>query len=106
MEELSHKYNTININTNINELICQTEVIQYFKNNRETAIELEMVIPQLSDINITRFEVIKKDQKIISQLLEKEKAKEKYNDTISTGNSSLISYNENNTTKICLGNLP
>ena len=106
MEELSQKYNTININTNINELICQTEVIQYFKNNRETAIELEMVIPQLSDINITRFEVIKKDQKIISQLLEKEKAKEKYNDTISTGNSSLISYNENNTTKICLGNLP
>ena len=106
MEELSHKYNTININTNINELICQTEVIQYFKNNRETAIELEMVIPQLSDINITRFEVIKKDQKIISQLLEKEKAKEKYNDTISTGNSSLISYNENDTTKICLGNLP
>ena len=73
MEELSQKYNTININTNINELICQTEVIQYFKNNRETAIELEMVIPQLSDINITRFEVIKKDQKIISQLLEKEK---------------------------------
>ena len=106
MEELSQKYNTININTNINELICQTEVIQYFKNSRETAIELEMVIPQLSDINITRFEVIKKDQKIISQLLEKEKAKEKYNDTISTGNSSLISYNENNTTKICLGNLP
>ena len=106
MEELSQKYNTININTNINELICQTEVIQYFKNNRETAIELEMVIPQLSDINITRFEVIKKDQKIISQLLEKEKAKEKYNDTISTGNSSLISYSENNTTKICLGNLP
>ena len=106
MEELSQKYNTININTNINELICQTEVIQYFKNNRETAIELEMVIPQLSDINITRFEVIKKDQKIISQLLEKEKAKEKYNDTISTGNSGLISYNENNTTKICLGNLP
>ena len=106
MEELSKKYNTININTHINELICQTEVIQYFKNSRETAIELEMVIPQLSDINITRFEIIKKDQKIISQLLEKEKAKEKYNDTISTGNSSLISYNENNTTKICLGNLP
>ena len=106
MEELSQKYNTININTHLNELICQTEVIQYFKNSRETAIELEMVIPQLSDINITRFEVIKKDQKIISQLLEKEKAKEKYNDTISTGNSSLISYNENNTTKICLGNLP
>ena len=106
MEELSQKYNTININTHINELICQTEVIQYFKNSRETAVELEMVIPQLSDINITRFEVIKKDQKIISQLLEKEKAKEKYNDTISTGNSSLISYNENNTTKICLGNLP
>ena len=106
MEELSHKYNTININTHINELICQTEVIQYFKNSRETAIELEMVIPQLSDINITRFEVIKKDQKIISQLLEKEKAKEKYNDTISTGNSSLISYNENDKIKICLGNLP
>ena len=66
MEELSQKYNTININTHINELICQTEVIQYFKNSRETAVELEMVIPQLSDINIISY---KKKKNIINYII-------------------------------------
>ena len=105
MEDTTQKYNTVIINAYINELLSQIEVIQYFKNEKDFPIELEMVIPQLSDINITRFEMIKKGQKIISKLLEKEKAKEKYNDTIATGNSSLVSYNDNNETKICLGNI-
>ena len=105
MEDTTQKYNTVIINAYINELLSQIEVIQYFKNEKDFPIELEMVIPQLSDINITRFEMIKKGQKIISKLLEKEKAKEKYNDTIATGNSSLVSYHDNNETKICLGNI-
>ena len=35
--------------------------------------------------------MIKNNQKIVSKLLEKEKAKEKYNDTITVGNLDIIS---------------
>ena len=96
--------NSIRIITHINELMSQTEITQYFKNTRKTPIELEIVIPQLSNCNITRFEMIKNNKKIVSKLLEKEKAKEKYNDTITTGNYGFISYNEGHENKICLGN--
>ena len=49
--------------------------------------------------------MIQNNIKVVSQLLEKEKAKEKYNDTISTGNYGLVSYNERNKNKVCLGNI-
>ena len=49
--------------------------------------------------------MIKNNKKIVSKLLEKEKAKEKYSDTISTSNGALISYNSDFETKICLGNI-
>ena len=38
MEELNDKFDTINIITNINELIVQTEVTQYFKNTKNSPI--------------------------------------------------------------------
>ena len=101
----SEKMNSISIITHINELMSQTEVTQYFQNTLKTPIELEIVIPQLSNFNITRFEMIKNNKKIVSKLLEKEKAKEKYNDTITTGNYGFISYNKGHENKICLGNL-
>ena len=53
------KKNLINITTHINELMTQTEVTQYFKNTRKTPIELEIVLPKLSNCNITKFEMIK-----------------------------------------------
>ena len=82
MEDNTNKEGTINIITHINELISQTEVTQNFKNTKKNPIELEIVLPIIENINITKFEVIKGNKKIVSKLLEKEKAKEKYNDTI------------------------
>ena len=65
-------------------------MIQHFKNTKNIPIELEIILPKIDTLNITRFELIKGNKKIISKLLEKEKAKEKYNDTISTGNTGLF----------------
>ena len=106
MEKEPKKEDSINLIVHINELICQTEVTQYFKNTKTVPIELEIVIPHLDNCNITKFEMIKNNQKIISKLLEKEKAKEKYVDTITQGNSSFLSYEEENEIKIYLGNIP
>ena len=106
MKDFDRKYTTINLVSNINELIIQTEVTQYFKNTKKSPIELQMVIPKLSNSNLTKFEMTMGNQKIISKLIEKSKAKEKYTDTISSGNSGLISYSSREETTICLGNIP
>ena len=105
MIENIEKKNSINIITHINELMTQTEVTQYFKNTTKVPIELEIVLPKLTNCNITKFEMIKNNEKIISKLLEKEKAKEKYNDTLAEGNFGFISYNEDYENKIFLGNI-
>ena len=105
MEDNTNKEGTINIITHINELISQTEITQNFKNTKKNPIELEIVLPIIENINITKFEVIKGNKKIVSKLLEKEKAKEKYNDTIATGDLGFTSYNLQEETKICLGNI-
>ena len=105
MFEIFEKFNTIDITVHLNEVICQTEITQYFKNYQKNPIELEIELPKLFDCNITKFEMIKNNKKVVSQLLEKEKAKEKYSDTISTGNYGFISYNEGEKNKVCLGNI-
>ena len=106
MEELENKYDTINIITSINELIVQTEVTQCFKNTKSSPIELQMTIPKLANNNLTRFEMTMNNQKVISKIIENGKAKEKYTDTIATGNYGFLSYNTKEETTICLGNIP
>ena len=105
MEKKENKTDCLDIVVHINELMSQIEVTQYFKNNKKSPIELGIVLPKIESLNITRFELIKGNQKIISKILEKEKAKEKYNDTISTGDTGFYSSREKDETKICLGNL-
>ena len=65
MKDFDRKYNTINLVSNINELIIQTEVTQYFKNTKQSPIELQMIIPKLSNSNLTKFEMTMGNQKII-----------------------------------------
>ena len=106
MEESDNKFDSINIVTDINELIAQTEVTQYFKNTKKSPIELQMTIPKLSNNNLTRFEMTLGNKKVISKLIENGKAKEKYTDAIATGNYGFISYSSKEETTICLGNIP
>ena len=40
------KYKTVNIISNINEIMGQTEIIQYYKNSSKSPIELLMEIPE------------------------------------------------------------
>ena len=105
MENKENKTDCLDIVVYINELMSQIEVTQNFKNYKKSPIELGIVLPKIESLNITRFELIKGNQKIISKILEKEKAKEKYNDTISTGDTAFYSSREKDETKICLGNL-
>ena len=106
MEEMENKFDIINIITTINEFNVQSEITQYFKNIKQSPIELNMTIPKLSNINLTRFEMTMKNQKVVSKLIENEKAKEKYTDAIVEGNFGFLSYSSEEETTICLGNIP
>ena len=105
MEDKEDKLDCLDLLIYIDELMSQIEVTQKFKNTQKIPIELEIVLPKIECLNITRFELIKDNKKIISKILEKEKAKEKYCDTITKGDSAFLSYSLDDETKICLGNV-
>ena len=102
----SDKYNSVKIASHINEILAITEIIQNFKNVSKNPIELSIKMPVLSNCTIIKFEMNLGGKKVISKILEKEKAKEKYNDSISNNNYSFLSYNEEKETTVSLGNIP
>lgn len=70
------KYKTVKIISHINEILTQTEITQFYKNTSKSPIELLIEIPELTNSNITKFEMTLDEKKIISKIIEKEKGKE------------------------------
>lgn len=106
MDNLNNKYKTVQIIAKINEIMTTTTVIQYYKNNSSNAIDLSMVLPQIPNCSVTKFEMTMGDTLVISKILSKEKAEENYNDIISSGNFGFTSFNKDKETSIFLGNIP
>jgi len=48
-------------------------------------------LPELTNWTITKFEILLDQQKIVSIILVKEKAEEKYSEAIAVGNTGFIS---------------
>ena len=96
------------VTTSINEIYSKTEVEINYKNTKETSIELIVEIPLRSEIIFDYFVAKIKDKIIKSKVIESNKAEEKYNDAIASGNTGIATmYDEEN--KICsvkIGNLP
>ena len=88
---MSKEEKNIYLNTNINEVFATTELIQYFKNPSENQIELQVQFPIKENINLSKFEITMNDKKVISKILSKEKADEKYTDSIAQGNTAIKS---------------
>ena len=102
------KEDTIYLSSNINELYGVTEITQYYTNTLNSAIELSIAFPILEDISLTKFIVTIGEKTISSKVLPKEKAEQKYNDSISSGNTGFLS-NYNNSLKcytVNIGNIP
>ena len=77
MSNENKEENNIYLNCNINEVFATTELIQYFNNPSENPIELQVQFPIKENINLSKFEIIMNNKKIISKILSKEKADEK-----------------------------
>ena len=84
----------IYVSTNLNELYSESIITQTFTNETKNSIELILTIPIYSDILISQFTIKIGENEGISKIIEKEKSKEKYTDSISEGNTSVISYSD------------
>ena len=82
---------TIYISSEVNEIFATTEVKQFFTNPLENPIELSVSFTIKEEINLTKFLVEVGDKMIISKVLSKEKAEEKYEDSMGSGNIGFIS---------------
>ena len=80
---------------------------QYFTNELENPIELTIHFPIIKKISLSKFVVTIDDKVIVSKVMPKEKAEEKYNDSLASGNVGVISrYEEDNKTySVNIGNL-
>ena len=88
--------NTVYVKSLITELFSTTEVRQYYTNDTTNDIELTISFPISKDNQLTKF-IVKEDNKTIeSKVFSKEKAKEKYTDSLADNNQAIFgSYQEN-----------
>ena len=99
--------NTVFISCEVNEIFASTEVTQYFTNELENHIELKILFPINKKLSLSKFIVSMDEKNIISKVMSKEKAEEKYVDTIASGNVGFKSSyeDENKSYSVNIGNL-
>ena len=90
-EVIATEDNTVTINSAINEIFATSEVTQAFTNILSKSIELKISFPLKPEIQLIKFVITIRNKTIISKVLEKEKAEEKYTDSISSGNTGILS---------------
>lgn len=88
--------NTVYVKSLITELFSTTEVTQYYTNDTSDDIELTISFPISKDNQLIKF-IVKEDNKTIeSKVFPKEKAKEKYTDSLADNNQAIFGgYQEN-----------
>ena len=97
--------NIVYIDTELNEFYAKTNVTQYYVNKSKNTIELVVKFPQNPKVQFSKFVLELNGKKVTSNILEKEKAKEKYTDAIASGNVGIISSIEDKYIKVNIGNI-
>jgi hypothetical protein len=101
---------TVEIDSKVNELFIKTSVTQKIENNSENPIELKIYVYKNESCIFSSFSAKIGDSILVkSKVIKKEKAKEKYTDAISSGNSAIfVSDDPSNENRIIInmGNIP
>ena len=91
----NNREDTIYLTSKINEVFASTQITQYFTNLLDDSIELSISFPIKEEINLLKFAIKIGEKVILSKIMEKDIAEEKYNEAIEIGNIGFISkYNE------------
>ena len=95
------------LNTKVNEFYAKTIVTQKFLNSKNNPLELKIIVNQKKDNIFSSFNCQIGDSiKVKSKIIKKEKAEEKYTDTISSGNSAIYVTYDKKKIIINMGNIP
>ena len=96
------------LDTKVNEFYAKTIVTQKFVNYEESPIELKIIVNQKMENFIFSSFIcrIGDSIKVKSKIIKKEKAEEKYTDTISSGNSAIYVIYDYEKIVINMGNIP
>ena len=100
----------VELESEINELFAKTKVIQKFTNTSKDPLELKIYVFKKKDLLFSSFSAKIGDSITVkSKVIKKEKAEEKYNDSIAKGNAAIfVSEDPYNKDKIIInmGNIP
>ena len=100
----------VEIDSKVNELFTKTYVTQKIRNNSENPIELKIYVYKIESCIFSSFSAKIGDSVLVkSKVIKKEKAKEKYTDAISSGNSAIFVCDDpknDNRIIINIGNIP
>jgi len=81
---------TIYLKSNINEVYASTEITQYFINPLNNPIELIISFPIIEEISLNKFIISIGDKKVVSKVMQKEEAEEKYDYSLYAGNTGFL----------------
>ena len=100
----------VELDSEVNELFAKTKVIQKFKNTLKEPLELKIYVYKEIGLLFSSFSAKIGDSITVkSKVIKKDKAEEKYNDSISSGNAAIFvcedEYNPNRVI-INMGNIP
>ena len=90
-EEEEVNQDIIYLTSYINEVFASTKITQYFFNQLDETIELSISFPIKQEINLNKFIISIEDKVIISKVMPKETAEEKYEETVKEGNIGFLS---------------
>ncbi len=100
----------LEIDSKVNEIFSKTKIFQNYKNISENPIELKIYIFKKIDIILSNFSIKIGDSITVkSKIIKKEKAEEKYVDSISLGNTGIFISDDPfdvNRKIIHIGNIP
>ena len=82
---------SVEIKAEINEIYAKTKVLQSYTNERDSPIELFISFPICEGVQLLKFIVTIGEKTIISKIADKEKAQEKYSDSIASGHTGILS---------------
>ena len=86
----------ITINTHIYEAFALTKIVQTVLNKTNKTLEINIELPISNNVILQHFEARINNRVYKSKIMDIEKAKEKYSDSISSGNTGLMgTYSQN-----------
>ena len=97
----------LEIDSEINELYAKTSVLQEFSNSTDSPLELRIYLYKNRKMLFDSFSAkIGKSIEVSSKVIKKEKAENKYTDSIASGNAAIFATEDEKRIIINMGNIP